>query len=93
MRQSNHRPDAEMLHRAESEGLGVTSTILPEYRTDASTDDMGRSLLDAHDAILKARLKQTVGANKKRRVCPFVTGDLVYVEVYWAIPHFGRLRK
>lgn len=65
MRQSNHCPDAEMLHRAKSERLGVTPTILPEYRTDAPTDDMGH-LLDDHDAILKAPLKQTVGANKKR---------------------------
>lgn len=54
-----------MLHRAKSERLGVTPTILPEYRTDAPTDDMGH-LLDDHDAILKAPLKQTVGANKKR---------------------------
>ncbi|KIN99114.1 hypothetical protein M404DRAFT_78798, partial [Pisolithus tinctorius Marx 270] len=45
----------------------------------AFANKMKLTLLDAHDAILKARMKQTVGANKKRRVCPFVTGDLVYV--------------
>ncbi|KIO07510.1 hypothetical protein M404DRAFT_41338, partial [Pisolithus tinctorius Marx 270] len=48
---------------------------------------MKLTLMDAHDTILKARIKQTVGANKKRRwklhslhrACPFTIGDLVYV--------------
>lgn len=40
---------------------------------------MKLALMDAHDTVLKARVKQTVSTNKKRRVCPFVKGDLVYI--------------
>lgn len=38
--------------------------------------------MEAHDAVMKARVKQTVGANKKRRACPFVKGDLVYISKF-----------
>lgn len=31
--------------------------------------------MDAHDAILKARVKQTTSTNKKRWTSPFVKGD------------------
>ena len=37
------------------------------------------ALMAAHDSIIAARIKQTRDANRKRRVEPFVTGDLVYV--------------
>ena len=40
---------------------------------------MKLALWNAHDTLLSARVKQTIQANRKRRVCPFVTGDLVYV--------------
>lgn len=45
----------------------------------AFANRMKLTIMDAHDAILKARVKQTVGANRKRRTCPFVKGDLVYI--------------
>jgi hypothetical protein len=35
--------------------------------------------MQAHDNILAARVKQTRDANKRRRMRPFVTGDLCYV--------------
>jgi RNase H-like domain found in reverse transcriptase/Reverse transcriptase (RNA-dependent DNA polymerase)/Integrase zinc binding domain len=37
------------------------------------------ALMQAHDSILAARVKQTHDANKRRRMSPFVTGDLCYV--------------
>ena len=40
---------------------------------------MKNALVAAHDALLTARVKQTEQANKKRRLCPFVKGDLVYI--------------
>ena len=40
---------------------------------------MKLALTAAHDALLTARVKQTVQANKRRRTCPFVVGDLVYI--------------
>ncbi|KIK33282.1 hypothetical protein CY34DRAFT_64399, partial [Suillus luteus UH-Slu-Lm8-n1] len=40
---------------------------------------MKATILTAHDAILAARVKQTTEANKRRRACPFVVGDLVYI--------------
>jgi hypothetical protein len=33
----------------------------------------------AHDAVLGACIKQTHEANKRRRACPLVKGDMVYV--------------
>ncbi|KIM51591.1 hypothetical protein SCLCIDRAFT_142925 [Scleroderma citrinum Foug A] len=40
---------------------------------------MKLALTTAHDALLTARVKQTVQANKWRHTCPFVVGDLVYI--------------
>ena len=40
---------------------------------------MKHALIAAHDALLTARVKQTEQANKRRRMCPFVKGDLVYI--------------
>lgn len=37
------------------------------------------ALMSAHDSIIAARVKQTKDANKKRRMAPFVNGDLVYL--------------
>lgn len=45
----------------------------------AFANKMKMTIMDAHDAIMKTRVKQTVGANKKRRECPLVKGDLVYI--------------
>ncbi|KIK14273.1 hypothetical protein PISMIDRAFT_51264, partial [Pisolithus microcarpus 441] len=47
----------------------------------AFANKMKLALMDAHDAIMRARVKQTVSANKKRRPCPFVSGDLVYISM------------
>jgi len=40
---------------------------------------MKLALTAAHDALLTARVKQTMQANKRRCTCPLVVGDLVYV--------------
>jgi len=40
---------------------------------------MKLALTAAHDALLSARVKQTVQANKRRCTCPFVVNDLVYI--------------
>ena len=40
---------------------------------------MKLALTTAHDALLTARVKQTVQANKQRCMCPFVVGDLVHI--------------
>jgi hypothetical protein len=40
---------------------------------------MKNAAMTAHDALIGARVKQTRKANKRRRPCPFVKGDLVYV--------------
>ncbi|KZP03061.1 hypothetical protein FIBSPDRAFT_691788, partial [Athelia psychrophila] len=37
------------------------------------------AILQAHDAIITARVKQTQAANRKRENSPFATGDLVYL--------------
>ncbi|OBZ72470.1 hypothetical protein A0H81_08068 [Grifola frondosa] len=37
------------------------------------------AVMAAHDSILAARVKQTRGANRRRRPAPFVEGDLVYI--------------
>ena len=37
------------------------------------------ALIAAHDSVLAARVKQTRDANKRRRIAPFVEGDLVYL--------------
>lgn len=42
----------------------------------AFTNKMKLTVMEAHNAIMKARAKQIVGANKRRRECPFVKGDL-----------------
>ena len=36
-------------------------------------------LMDAHDSILAARVKQTRDTNKKRQTLPFQEGDLAYL--------------
>ncbi|KIK31805.1 hypothetical protein CY34DRAFT_38655, partial [Suillus luteus UH-Slu-Lm8-n1] len=38
-----------------------------------------RTIMEAHDSIINARVKQTRDANTKRRPSPFVTGDLIYL--------------
>ena len=43
------------------------------------TQRMKLALWNAHDALLSARVKQTIHTNWKRSACLFVTGDLVYV--------------
>lgn len=58
----------------------TTKDEYPSVRVFANK--MKLALMDAHDAIMKARVKQTVGANKKRRVCPLVKGDLVYISKF-----------
>jgi hypothetical protein len=40
---------------------------------------MKTAVMAAHDAILGARVKQTVDANRRRRASPFAKGDLVYI--------------
>jgi len=40
---------------------------------------MKLALTAAHDALLTARVKQTMQANKRRRTCPLVVGNLVYI--------------
>ncbi|KAJ2911813.1 hypothetical protein MD484_g8600, partial [Candolleomyces efflorescens] len=37
------------------------------------------ALMQAHDSILATRVKQTRDANRRRRIAPFVIGDLVYI--------------
>jgi hypothetical protein len=37
------------------------------------------ALMEAHDSILEARIKQTRDANQKRQPVPFQNGDLVYL--------------
>ena len=37
------------------------------------------ALIAAHDSVLAARVKQTRDANRRRRMAPFVEGDLVYL--------------
>ena len=39
------------------------------------------ALMDAHDSILAARVKQTRDANKKRQTLPFQEGDLAYLSL------------
>lgn len=45
----------------------------------AFTQRMKDAVISAHDTVLSARLKQTYEANKHRRACPIVKGDLVYL--------------
>ncbi|KAJ3529364.1 hypothetical protein NMY22_g9024 [Coprinellus aureogranulatus] len=49
----------------------------PAVRNFALTRKL--ALMSAHDSIIAARVKQTRDANKKRRLAPFVKGDLVYL--------------
>ena len=37
------------------------------------------ALMSTHDSIIASRVKQTRDANKKRRLAPFIKGDLVYL--------------
>jgi len=43
------------------------------------TQRMKLALISAHDALLTARVKQTIQANRKQRASPLVKGDLVYI--------------
>ncbi|KIJ10564.1 hypothetical protein PAXINDRAFT_85855, partial [Paxillus involutus ATCC 200175] len=43
------------------------------------TQRMKQAVMAAHDSILESRVKQTRLANKKRQLCPFKEGDLVYL--------------
>ncbi|KIO04585.1 hypothetical protein M404DRAFT_39184, partial [Pisolithus tinctorius Marx 270] len=72
--------------------LNTGRIVRPSPYRDAPTKDeylsvrvfankMKLTLLDAHDAILKACIKQMTGTNKKCCTCPFVKGDLVYISM------------
>lgn len=41
-------------------------------------ENMRSATLEAHDAIIAARVAQTTQSNKKRRAAPFVEGSMVY---------------
>ncbi|KIK12994.1 hypothetical protein PISMIDRAFT_18298 [Pisolithus microcarpus 441] len=47
----------------------------------AFANKMKMTIMDAHDMIMKTRVKQTVGANKKHQECLLVKGDLVYISM------------
>ena len=49
----------------------------PNVRTYAWK--MKLALMTAHDALLATRVKQTIQANKRRRMCPLENDDLVYI--------------
>jgi hypothetical protein len=55
----------------------ATSKEFPAIREFALQKKL--ALMDAHDSILAARVKQTKDANKKRQSLPFQTGDLAYL--------------
>ncbi|GJE97660.1 polyprotein [Phanerochaete sordida] len=57
--------------------LWDAKTEFPGVRVFAQR--MKDAVLAAHDAIIHARVKQTVQANRKRRPAPFAEGDLVYL--------------
>ncbi|KAE9382502.1 hypothetical protein BT96DRAFT_769009, partial [Gymnopus androsaceus JB14] len=40
---------------------------------------MKQAVMQAHDSILNARVKQTRDANRRRRPAPFEEGDLAYI--------------
>ncbi|KIK50612.1 hypothetical protein GYMLUDRAFT_144722, partial [Collybiopsis luxurians FD-317 M1] len=40
---------------------------------------MKQAIMEAHDSILAARVKQTRDANRRRRSVPFQEGDLAYI--------------
>ncbi|KAJ3899347.1 hypothetical protein F5879DRAFT_811060, partial [Lentinula edodes] len=40
---------------------------------------MKQAIMQAHDSILAARVKQTRDANRRRRLAPFKEGDLAYI--------------
>lgn len=51
--------------------------VYPGVRTFALK--IKQAVMEAHDCILAARVKQTRAANRKRQPAPFIAGDLVYV--------------
>src|ERR1700733_8281063 len=55
----------------------IPDDTFPGVRKFAQT--VQDAIVQAHDAILEARVKQTTAANKHRRPAPFITGDLVYL--------------
>jgi len=57
--------------------LPIHNDEYPSVRNFAITRRL--ALMSAHDSILTSRVKQTRDANRKRRVEPFLVGDLVYV--------------
>jgi transposase InsO family protein len=52
-----------------------------------------QAILEAHDSILAARVKQTRDANRTRRAAPFSEGDLAYVSTKNISFPKGRARK
>jgi len=52
---------------------------LNNRNTRVFAQKMKDAILRAHDAILKARVKQTRLANQRRKESPFIMGDLVYL--------------
>ncbi|KZP16036.1 hypothetical protein FIBSPDRAFT_690454, partial [Athelia psychrophila] len=66
---NNGRMPTSMVWHSDSEFPGVR--IFAQRIKDA--------ILRAHDAIITARVKQTLTSNRKRADSPFATGDLVYL--------------
>ena len=68
------------LNSGREPGTMVWNTNLEQYNgVRIFARRMKEALLQAHDAILSARIKQTIQANRKRKPSPFSKGDLVYL--------------
>ena len=69
----------------------ASSEEYPSVRVFAQR--MKHAVMSTHDAILEVRVKQAQSANCKRRVAPFVAGDLVYVSTKNMSLPKGQARK
>jgi hypothetical protein len=56
-------------------------------------EDMKEAIMSAHDAIIAARVQNTVQANRKRQMATFQEGDLVYLSTKNITMPKGRARK
>jgi hypothetical protein len=54
---------------------------------------MKAAVMAAHNAVLGAQVKQTYGANKCRRSCLLIKGDLVYASTKNISLHKGTTQK
>ena len=54
---------------------------------------MKQAVMEAHDAILETRVKQTRSANRKRQTSPFKNGDLAYISTKNISLPKGQARK